>query len=70
MIMILMMMSFQAPGYYEPPTTVRSQSQRPPATSKYHTDVGAIIKVVAGDGGTQRFPKSKSVSHYNYLVST
>ena len=56
------MMSYQAPGYYDPPTTIRSESQRPHVTSKYHTDVGAIIKVVAGDGGTQRFPKSKSMS--------
>ena len=56
------MMSYQAPGYYDPPTTIRSESQRPHVTSKYHTDVGAIIKVVAGDGGTQRFPKSKFIS--------
>ena len=58
--------SYQAPGYYDPPsTTFRTESLRPPATSKYHTDVGAVIKVATG-GDTQRFPKSKlTMSHEN-----
>ena len=55
--------SYQAPGYYDPPSTVRTESFRPPATSKYHTDVGAVIKVTGGE--TQRFPKSKPMSHEN-----
>ena len=51
--------SYQAPGYYEPLTS----TFRPEVTSKYHTDVSAVIKVVSGGvGDTQRFPKSKPIS--------